>query len=242
MGDYQQLISSYPAEKRAWDRTYPWISGVARPLSFPLSWLFRKAGLRADHVTLMTAILGVLSMAGLSTGHPSLMIVGGGCLLAYNILDCVDGNLARAWPVPGAPVGKFWDQLVGNFYGLSYLFLGIGLGERSSLVMGALVTAEKLLIHSIRNIFWSVLGPRWEQEKTDSGRSTISHAGRWYYAVFYNLVDLQAHTVLLPVCLLFGLGPLFLAVSLAAAAGELAITLGLYLRRSFRLRRNSPGR
>jgi phosphatidylglycerophosphate synthase len=236
--DYARILAAYPPEKKAWDKTYPWIYYVLRPLSFPVSYFFRKIGWSADAVTGLTAVLGLAALPGLALGG-GLAAVGALCLLLYNFLDCVDGNLARAWPRPGPPVGKFWDQMVGNSYWLAYAFLGLGTGDVFFVILGGAVTIEKYAVQAARHMFWSVLGPEWEKVKAVPGSDFTPHAGRWYYKLYYNLTDLQAHVPLLALCAALDAADLFLSISFLFALLELAATIGLYLRRSFELRERS---
>ncbi len=234
--DWRHLLETYPPEKKDWDRTYPWIAYVLRPLSFPVSWVLHKVGATGNMVTVFTCLLGLIALPALASGCETGMMVGALCILLYNFLDCVDGNLARAWPPGGPPVGKFWDQMAGNFYWLSYAALGMGLGEYFYLAMGSLITIEKYLVHATRHIYWDVLGSSWETVKCASIAGSVSHVGRWYYKVYYNLTDLQSHAFLLLLSVLFNLGDTFLTISFVFITGELMITLGLYVLRSVRMK------
>jgi phosphatidylglycerophosphate synthase len=234
--DWRHLRETYPPEKKDWDCTYPWIAYILRPLSFPVSWFLHKAGATGNMVTVFTGVLGLMALPALAYGNKTVMMAGAFCILLYNFLDCVDGNLARAWPIGGPPVGKFWDQMVGNFYWLSYTALGMGLGEYCLLAMGSLITIEKYLIHATRHIYWNVLGSSCETIKGTSIASPVSHVGRWYYKVYYNLTDLQSHAFLLPLSVWFNWGDSFLTISFVFITGELVITLGLYLLRSVRVK------
>lgn len=196
--------------------------------------LLRKAGAKPDHVTLLTAALGTLSLPALASGMHGYMIVGGAALLFYTIFDCVDGNLARGWPETASRAGKYWDGLVGNFYILSYFALGIGLGGKYFPLAGAGITIAKLLSVRIKTDFWTLLGEKWESEKKSSG--FVPHTGRVYYRLYYNLTDPQAHIALLPLMLAGGLGPWFLGVSALISAGEVLFSVFFYLSRSARLR------
>lgn len=229
MNDWEKLKASYPDEKRAWDATYPWIFRVARPASFPISLACRRLGVSANAVTVFTAVLGALSFPCLASGSAPLMTAGGACLLLYTIFDCVDGNLARAWPETGSPAGQWWGELVGNFYTLSYPALGLGLGGEWALY-GAFTAIAKQLVSLIRNNFWQTLGGLWKESKNRGGYEP--HTGRWYYKVYYNLTDPQAHIAALPFLVFYGLGHHFLAASLAISLADLAFILFFYLRRA----------
>lgn len=229
--DWNKLIAAHPPAKRDWDSTYLWIYWVARPLSFPISWLMRKAGLGANHATVLTAALGFSSVPLLASGDTAPMAAGAACLVLYSIFDCVDGDLARAWPETGSPAGQFWGELVGNFYFILYIPLGFSFGSEWA-ALGACVTSCKLLVLHIRLNFWNTLGGLWEAAKENS--SYVPSTGRWYYKLYYNLTDPQAHVFLLPFLLAAGLGRHFVAASLAISAADLAFILFFYLARARR--------
>ncbi|OGS13610.1 MAG: hypothetical protein A2234_04715 [Elusimicrobia bacterium RIFOXYA2_FULL_58_8] len=230
--DWDKLLKSHPAEKSAWDATYLWIYCVARPLSFPISWLFRKAGAGANHATVLTALLGFASVPLLASGDIYKMAAGALCLVLYTVFDCVDGDLARAWPETGSPAGQFWGELVGNFYLIAYIPLGISFGD-SWAAYGAMVTACKLLVISIRQNFWATLGRLWESSKQNSAYEPST--GKWHYKIYYNLTDPQAHVFLLPLLILAGFGREFIAVSLAISCADLAFILIFHLIRAHKI-------
>ncbi|MDO8806545.1 MAG: CDP-alcohol phosphatidyltransferase family protein [Elusimicrobiota bacterium] len=226
---WKKLLLSYPPVKKAWDGTYPWIYYIARPVSFPISWLLLKAGATANHVTVLTAALGFASVPLLACGRPGLMALGAFCLVLYTVFDCVDGDMARAFPETGSPAGQYWGELVGNFYLICYIPLAAGLGGEWP-VLGALVTVCKLLIISIRNNFWQTLGGLWEKSKQTSGY--VPYTGSWYYKLYYNLTDPQAHVFLLPILILAGFGKQFIAASLLISGFDLIFIIVFYLVRA----------
>ena len=238
--DWQGLLKSYPQEKRSWDKTYPWIYYCARPLSFPISWVLLKARVSANLVTIFTALLGIGSVVLMMSAKTDLMVGGALCLFLYTIFDCVDGNLARFRPSSGSPAGQYWGELVGNFYLLAYCALGIGLRQTSWVALGAAVSIEKLLAQRIRDNFWSTLGTLWQRAKEGSG--FLPHTGRWYYRLYCNLVDPQAHIALLPFLILAGYTKVFLGISALISLGELIIVLTLYLSRAHRIGSRSSQR
>lgn len=229
---WKKLLEAYPPEKKAWDGTYPWIYYIARPASFPISWLLLKAGATANHATIFTALLGFASVPLLACGRPGLMALGALCLVLYTVFDCVDGDMARACPETGSPAGQYWGELVGNFYLICYIPLGASLGN-GWLAAGALITVCKLLIITIRNNFWQTLGGLWEKSKQSSGY--VPFTGTWYYKVYYNLTDPQAHVFLLPPLILAGFPRQFIAASLALSALDLCFIIIFYLLRARRI-------
>lgn len=229
---WQKLRENYPQEKKAWDNTYPWIYYIARPISFPISWLLLKAGATANHATIFTALLGFASVPLLASGRLFLMAAGAACLLLYTIFDCVDGDMARACPETGSPAGQFWGELVGNFYLICYIPLGLSLGGEW-VSAGAYITVCKLLAAAIRANFWGTLGGLWEASKQAAAED--GHSNKWYYKIYYNLTDPQAHIFLLPILILAGAAKQFVAVSLAISAADLCFITLLYLARAAKI-------
>ena len=240
--DWQKIRASLPPEKRAWDKTYPWISCVCRPLSFPLAYGFHVIGMTANHVTGLTALLGGISLPLLAVGNQTAALWGGICLVLYSILDQADGTLARAFPTPGPPVGKFWDQMVGNSYALSYFALGIGLARMAPdepllwVVLGGLSTIGKYFTDLTRLVFWKVLGSDWERQKGATETEYQPHAGRPHYRVYNNLTHLQGHVILLPLAAWYGLLGVFLGATAIVTLLQVVSNLGLYMKRSWQLR------
>lgn len=239
-GVWHQLLATYHADKRRWDRTYPWIGFVLRPVSLVISVPLRRLGVTADHVTALTAVLGALACALFSLGTGSGAVWGGLAITALNLFDCVDGNLARLEPRSGPPRGQFYDQLVGYFFPVSYFFLGVGLARvhpdfALPLVMaGSATTLARLLVGDVRREFQDVLASAWQQARTRDRASRQGHAYRWYTRGYHNATELSAHDFLLWLGALGGWLPYFLLASAAVALLDLGFTLVFHLSRAAR--------
>ena len=245
--DWQRIRASLPVEKRAWDRTFPWIAYVCRPLSFPLAYGFHRLGMSANHVTGLTALLGGISLPLLALGTQTAAMWGGICLVLYSILDQTDGTLARAFPTSGPPVGKFWDQMVGNSYALSYFALGIGLARMAPdeallwMILGGVSTIGKYFTDLTRLVFWKVLGSDWERQKGATETGYQPHSGRSHYRVYNNLTHLQGHVFLLPLAAWYGFLDIFLLATAVVTALQVVSNLGLYMKRSWQIRGGPKG-
>jgi len=238
---WQILLNAYTPEKRNWDRIYPWLAYVLRPLSFPVAWALMPFGVTANHVTFVTLLLGLGTCAAFAAGRP---VTGAVLLILLNLFDCVDGDLARAQPPAKLPVGKFYDQLVGNVWLSVYFFMGAGFltgdGETFLLpsrmaVLGGATTLLKCLSLHTRQIFWNVLGPAWESQKSADPSKPKAHSTSWYYRLYYNVTDIQAQDPLVLFFALVGRLDVFLALSFLALAGEFVFVTLLCLRRARRM-------
>ena len=69
---------------------------VERRLARPLTRLLLPSRVSPTQVTLAGLVLGVLGGAGLATVSPGLRVLGLLLVVLSNVLDCVDGDLARA--------------------------------------------------------------------------------------------------------------------------------------------------
>jgi len=237
----ETLLASYSEEKRRWDRIYPWIGYVIRPVSFLITVPLMQRGVTANQVTALTALFGFAACGLLAWGTPSGFLWGGICVTLLNLFDCVDGNLARLRPRSGPPVGKFYDQLVQPAYLLVYFFLGLGLARSYqdwALVLvtaGAATTILRYMVMEVRSNFRDVLGTAWQEARALGRVPREGYASRWYTRCYYNLTEIQAHDFLLWAGALGGWLPYFLAASLLLAVLDFFFTLIFYLTRAARL-------
>ena len=242
---WDKVTAGYTPQKREWDHTYPWLAYGLRPASFLLTCLLLPTGVTANQITFLTLILGLAMCLGLALGTWGAMMVGALCLTLLNLFDCVDGNLARI--NRPTPQGRFYDGMVGYFFPLSYFFLGWGLARHPDgfwrdpsvlLLWGGIAGLSKVLTPSIRANFVSVLGDLWEQSKQTSPATVGAvggHTGKWYYKLYYNLFDLQAHDFLLLLFIFLHAGSLFLFFSAVLGVVELVFQTLLSLQRTRRI-------
>ncbi len=237
----ETLLASYSEEKRRWDRIYPWIGYVLRPVSFLTTVPLMRRGVTANQVTALTALFGLAACGLLAWGTPGGLLWGGICVTLLNLFDCVDGNLARLRPSDGPPVGKFYDQLVQPAYLLVYFFLGVGLARAyqdwaiAFVTAGAATTILRYMVMEVRTNFRDVLGTTWQEARTSGRVPSEGYTSRWYTRCYYNVTEIQAHDFLLWAGALGGWLPYFLAASLLLALVDFFFTLIFHLRRAARL-------
>ncbi len=88
-----------------------------RPLSFVFSSAFANMKISANAVSYFSCIVAVLSAAMFVIPNHTLHIIGGVLANFWLLLDCVDGNIARA--IKKQPFGRFADAMG------SYLLVGL---------------------------------------------------------------------------------------------------------------------
>jgi phosphatidylglycerophosphate synthase len=84
-----------------------------RPMSRPLTRLFLRTRLDPSHVTLLGVAMGLLGAAGLATVSYWGRLLGVLLLVVSLVLDCVDGDMARA-RLAQDPAGA-WLDLIGDY-------------------------------------------------------------------------------------------------------------------------------
>src|SRR6185436_19510792 len=69
---------------------------VARVLAPPVAWLALKLGLSADVVTFFSIVVGLAGAGGFVLGTAESALIGVVLLQFSYLLDCADGDIARA--------------------------------------------------------------------------------------------------------------------------------------------------
>ncbi len=253
----QAILASYAEEKRRWDRTYPWIYYGARPLSFLLTRIALRLDLTPNQVTLLSFAAGMGAFVLMAWGGRGI-VVGSGLFALLNILDCVDGNIARVRQAQ-SPVGKFYDGMVGLIFYLIYFMLGLGLYRTADsslsaafalfgvgtpppvvyILLGAVATLCRYLVLHLQQLYQTFTAELHSGETTKTPEHHVPFRERWYYRVYHNVTDVQGQDPILIGAAVTGLAGLFLAVSALVQFLNLAGLALVYVRRGRRLYRMS---
>ena len=138
---------------------------IGRPLSYVLTIPFLKTNITPNQISLMSMVPLIVGtfIFSIST-NIYLLIVGWLCFLLWNILDGVDGNVARYKEI-SSPMGSVVDAMAGYAaMFLSYFVIGIVAGNYSNtllfspknyIILGALsgmfVLFPRLVMHKAIN-------------------------------------------------------------------------------------------
>lgn len=118
------LKVGYTQKKVESEKIDLWLFYFARPLSWPLTWIFVKLGFSASAVTYISIVSVLAGSLLICVGNHTLQIIG---ILLFNlwiILDCVDGNIAR-YKKTFSKYGEFIDA-VGGYFATTFLFSSLG--------------------------------------------------------------------------------------------------------------------
>jgi len=94
---------------------------ITNELSLALTWILAKTRITPNQVTSASILSGFGCALFYSFGH---FILGSILLFASHILDCTDGNLARA-KSEFSPIGK-WLDMAGDRLSNAAIFIGVG--------------------------------------------------------------------------------------------------------------------
>ena len=167
---WNQIISAYPPEKRSSDTL--WAKIIIRQLSFYVAWLAMKLGLSAFQVSMLSLLMPVIALGFWFTNSPLIAII---LLNLWFLLDCVDGNIARARG--GTQMGEFVDASSGYvMVGLSYLGLGIYLDLSHAVWMGIVAPGFTIIgaLTSILSLLARLYYQKYQNVK-NAHEAEISH-------------------------------------------------------------------
>lgn len=202
-----------------------WVSRTFnRPMSRPISYVMLAVGLKADHASLLTLLVGVgAALVAAQPGYWSFVITGVLFQLA-SMLDGVDGEMARA-TLTESDAGARLDTLVDQ---LTYLacFAGVTVGwvrengGRSALIWTVLIGALLLVSlgragrfvqrHS-KNASFVLIDRSVRRAARDTGQSMLRLAARGFtllrrdvFAAVFLGVALTGQRVLVPALVMAG--------------------------------------
>jgi len=105
--------------KRGYERCLVLSRWLFRPLGFAATWALLRLGVSSEAVSWLSALVGLAGIAALVAGSEGAGVAGLVLLALFNLLDCVDGSLARSAGT-GNPYGRFLDSACGAVVDLAF--------------------------------------------------------------------------------------------------------------------------
>ena len=151
-------------------------------------------GWTSEGVSWLSGLVGLVGCALLAGGAPQLLPVGIGILFLFNLLDCVDGSLARTMKTQN-PYGRFLDSVCGGIIDLAFWgIVGImafqqpqllhwpqlwGYGPVFWLAVGGLTCFLCIFLGFLERTFDDLLREQWDRQQGLVARphEVIAYAG-----------------------------------------------------------------
>ncbi len=97
-----------------------------RPIAFLLVKAIYRTNIRPNHLTIAAILMGIIAGLYYSVGTPSALTIGALFYMAFNILDCSDGQLARL-KKNGTTFGRILDGMA-DLTATIAVFVGLAFG------------------------------------------------------------------------------------------------------------------
>lgn len=185
-----QEIRAAHSWKCEYERYLPLSRYVFRPVGFRLTWLVVRLGATSEVVSWLSAAVGLFGLLGLASGREAAVQAGLGLLMIFNLLDCVDGSIARVLRTEN-PYGRFLDSVCGGVIDLGFwAVVGVmasrhpelllwpeplGYGPMFWLALGGLMCLLCEILSFLEHRFDELLRPYWESEGRGQAKYDLDH-------------------------------------------------------------------
>ena len=147
----QDIRSAHSSRKRDYEKYLPISRFCFRPLGFLLTWLAIRLQLATETVSFLSGVVGITGCLFLTSDKENLLPLGLALLILFNLLDCVDGSIARTMKTEN-PYGRFLDAFCGAIIDIAFWpIIGIMAYRHDYLL-----TYPKVFGHS--SYFWLAVG------------------------------------------------------------------------------------
>jgi phosphatidylglycerophosphate synthase len=148
------------------------LSDYARPIAAWIARWFAPTPLRAAHVTLLWAGIGFLGACCYGAGGYVLALAGAAAMQAKNILDAVDGSLARLQNRPSR-IGRFLDSIFDAVVAAAlYVGLAVAVARDRGIAYASALAAAALMLGLLQGSVYNYFYVRYRARR---GGDTTSH-------------------------------------------------------------------
>ena len=247
----EDIRSQFPKEKKNFEKYNLWVRPIIRPSSYYLTWLFLRLGISANNISYFSLIIGTIGCILLAFNTYKGMIIGALLINFYDLLDSVDGNMARCTNTC-SKYGALLDNVVDTTMSV-LLFSCAGIGVFNHSEQWINLSSVFILTNIDKSVFlflgcWSSLGyifPRLLgclfqklfSENRFIGREDVLGAPSSFFNVltvnFYNITGLVLPMLLLAV--IFRLLGLFVILFALINTSAFIISVLLLIRKARRI-------
>jgi len=112
---------SFKDSLKSWD-TENWLDRIFyRPLGFKIAMLLRNTGVTPNAITIISIFVGIGGCLLFYPNNLAINMAGFALLVCANILDCVDGQLARITGIK-SEIGRILDGIAGDLWFVVFYF------------------------------------------------------------------------------------------------------------------------
>lgn len=120
-----------PIEKRKEEQKNIFAYYFLRPISYIVTKPLLKTNVTPNTISCISLIFSILGFCIMVCNNTMVgKLIGLFCFFAWNILDCVDGNIARVKKM-FSPIGKLWDAAAG-YAAMALMYFSMGISAFSA--------------------------------------------------------------------------------------------------------------
>jgi phosphatidylglycerophosphate synthase len=161
------------------------LSDYARPLAVWIARRLRDTSVVAADVTVVWCVVGIVAAFCYAVGGYRYALLGAALIQVKNILDAVDGSLARLQVRPSR-VGRFLDSIGDAVIGAAlYLALAIAVARVRPVAYAAALAAATLVLSLLQGSVFNYYQVRYRQRRGGDRTSLIKERLTEYDRVYY---------------------------------------------------------
>lgn len=121
-----------------------------RPVGFRIAWSLRRSGITPNTITVISIVVGMMGAWLFYYESIGMTLLGIAGLVAANILDCVDGQLARLTGIK-SKIGRILDGMAGDLWFITlYIAISLRMYDTTGEWLFFVVAGLSMLSHLIQ--------------------------------------------------------------------------------------------
>ncbi|UCC84866.1 MAG: CDP-alcohol phosphatidyltransferase family protein [Gemmatimonadota bacterium] len=161
------------------------LSDYARPVALWIARRLRDTNVTAPDVTAVWGVIGIVAAFCYAVGGYKYALLGAGLIQVKNILDAVDGSLARLQVRPSR-IGRFLDSIGDAVIGAAlYVALAIAVARERPIPYAAALAAAALVLSLLQGSVYNYYQVRYRQRRGGDRTSLVKERLTEYDRIHY---------------------------------------------------------
>ncbi len=161
------------------------LSDYARPVAAWIARRLRDTSVTAPDVTVVWGVIGIVAAFCYAVGGYQYALLGAALIQIKNVLDAVDGSLARLQVRPSR-VGRFLDSIGDAFIGTAvYLALAVAVARERPVAYAAALAAAALVLSLLQGSVYNYYQVRYRQRRGGDRTSLVKERLTEYDRIYY---------------------------------------------------------